>query len=86
VLTKSKSWRVLYADHVESSGIILFKRICAFDLEGIVGLQRSASTYASVRKPSYFNSKSQSGSSKGSATRRRGIGANRDSGTATSTV
>jgi ATP-dependent DNA ligase len=60
-LARSRSLRMLYADHVTGNGSALFQRVCALDLEGIVAKQRKghytsdveASTWLKIRNRSY---------------------------------
>ena len=54
-LLQRKRSRILYLDHVESDGRLLFDQIVAMDLEGIV-CKRKDSPYKVTEKPSrYWN-------------------------------
>jgi bifunctional non-homologous end joining protein LigD len=50
-LIRRKRPRLLYLDHVESDGVLLFEQIVAMDLEGIV-CKRKDSPYRVTEKPS----------------------------------
>jgi ATP dependent DNA ligase domain len=50
-LLRRKRSRILYLDHVESDGRLLFEQIIAMDLEGIV-CKRKDSPYKVTEKPS----------------------------------
>jgi bifunctional non-homologous end joining protein LigD len=50
-LIRRKLPRLLYLDHVESDGILLFEQIVAMDLEGMV-CKRKDSPYKATEKPS----------------------------------
>jgi len=50
-LIRRKWSRILYLDHVESDGRLLFDQIVAMDLEGIV-CKREDSPYKMTEKPS----------------------------------
>jgi bifunctional non-homologous end joining protein LigD len=50
-LLRRKGARILYLDHVESDGVLLFEQIVKMDLEGIVG-KRKHSPYKATEKPS----------------------------------
>jgi bifunctional non-homologous end joining protein LigD len=52
-LLKRKRSRILYLDHVESDGTLLFEQIIAMDLEGIV-CKRKDSPYKVTEKPSRY--------------------------------
>jgi len=61
VLAKSRSSRLVYADHVIGNGTALFERVCGLDLEGIVAKHRNGhytsdpevSTWFKIRNRSY---------------------------------
>jgi ATP-dependent DNA ligase len=50
-LLRRKRSRILYLDHVESDGRLMFEQIVAMDLEGIV-CKRKDSPYKVTEKPS----------------------------------
>jgi ATP-dependent DNA ligase len=50
-LIRRKRSRLLYLDHVESDGVLLFEQIVKMDLEGIVR-KRKDSPYKATEKPS----------------------------------
>jgi len=52
-LLKRKRSRILYLDHVESDGRLLFEQIVAMDLEGIVCKQKN-SPYKVTERPSCY--------------------------------
>jgi bifunctional non-homologous end joining protein LigD len=52
-LLRRKRSRILYLDHVESDGRLLFEQIIAMDLEGIV-CKRKDSPYKVTEKPSRY--------------------------------
>jgi len=51
--TQAKRSRILYLDHVEGDGRLLFDQIVAMDLEGIV-CKRKDSPYKVTEKPSRY--------------------------------
>ena len=61
VLARSRSQRLMYADHVTGTGCELFERVCDLDLEGIVAKHRNghytsdaeASTWFKIRNRNY---------------------------------
>jgi hypothetical protein len=57
-LLKRKRSRILYLDHVEDDGRLLFEQIVAMDLEGIV-CKRKDSPYKVREKPSRIGSRSR---------------------------
>ena len=52
-LIRHKRSRLLYLDHVESEGVLLFNQIVAMDLEGMV-CKRKDSPYKATDKPSPY--------------------------------
>jgi len=50
---RRKRSRLLYLDHVESDGVLLFEQIVAMDLEGMV-CKRKDSPYKATEKPSPY--------------------------------
>jgi bifunctional non-homologous end joining protein LigD len=52
-LTRRKRLRILYLDHVQGDGRLLFEQIVAMDLEGIVCKQKD-SPYKVTEKPSRY--------------------------------
>jgi bifunctional non-homologous end joining protein LigD len=52
-LLRRKRSRILYLDHVEGGGRLLFEQIVAMDLEGIV-CKRKDSPYKVTEKPSRY--------------------------------
>jgi len=52
-LLRRKRSRILYLDHVEGDGRLLFEQIVAMDLEGIVCKQKN-SPYKVTEKPSRY--------------------------------
>ena len=52
-LLRRKRSRILYLDHVEGDGRLLFEQIVAMDLEGIV-CKRKDSPYKVTEKPSRY--------------------------------
>jgi ATP-dependent DNA ligase len=52
-LLRRKRSRILYLDHVEADGRLLFEQIVAMDLEGIV-CKRKDSPYKVTKKPSRY--------------------------------
>jgi ATP-dependent DNA ligase len=53
IVSDEETIRVLYLDHVEGDGRLLFERIVAMDLEGIV-CKRKDSPYKVTEKPSRY--------------------------------
>jgi ATP dependent DNA ligase-like protein len=53
LLTRRKRSRILYLDHVQGDGRLLFEQIVAMDLEGIV-CKRKDSPYKVTEKPSRY--------------------------------
>jgi hypothetical protein len=49
-LLRRKRSRVLYLDHVESDGVLLFEQVVKIDLEGVV-YKRKHSAYKATEKP-----------------------------------
>ena len=54
-LLRRKRSRILYRDHVEADGCLLYEEIVKMDLEGIV-CKRKDSPYKVTENPSIFNS------------------------------
>jgi ATP-dependent DNA ligase len=52
-LIRRKRSRILYLDHVENDGRLLFQQICKMDLEGMV-CKRKNSPYRVTEKPSPY--------------------------------
>jgi bifunctional non-homologous end joining protein LigD len=52
-LLRRKSSRILYLDHVENDGKLLFEQIVKMDLEGMV-CKRKSSPYRATEKPSRY--------------------------------
>lgn len=57
-LVPERDSRLLYVDHIESSGIALFERVCQMDLEGIIakrkmGLYREGTTWYKIKNAAY---------------------------------
>src|SRR5947207_15260456 len=52
-LRRRKRSRILYLDHVENDGVVLFEQIVRMDLEGIV-CKRKDSPYKVTEKPSRY--------------------------------
>jgi ATP-dependent DNA ligase len=58
-MSKVLASRMVYADHVESSGTALFQRVCKLDLEGIVAKHNfgpymaEQTTWFKIKNPSY---------------------------------
>jgi ATP-dependent DNA ligase len=50
-LLRRKRARILYLDHVESDGILLFEQVVKMDLEGVV-CKKKDSPYKVTEKPS----------------------------------
>jgi ATP-dependent DNA ligase len=53
LLRRRKGSRILYLDHVESDGRLLFEQVVKMDLEGIV-CKRKDSPYKVTEKPSRY--------------------------------
>jgi bifunctional non-homologous end joining protein LigD len=55
-LLRRKRSRILYLDHVENDGRLLFEQIVKRDLEGMV-CKRKSSPYRAMEKPSPYGSR-----------------------------
>jgi bifunctional non-homologous end joining protein LigD len=53
-LARSRSRRLLYADHVQGNGAELFERVCDLDLEGIVAKHRNGHYTSDVEASTWF--------------------------------
>ena len=57
-LVPEKDSRLLFVDHIEANGVVLFERICEMDLEGIIakrkrGLYREGTTWYKIKNAAY---------------------------------